>query len=62
MTRSRRTFAAHEKAAVVKRYLVDNVPVSDLCDAPWATTHANLLMAEAALWQRERQKDRGPRS
>ena len=32
MTRSRRTFSAQEKAAVVKRYLVDKTPVSDLCD------------------------------
>lgn len=32
MTRSRQTFTAQEKAAVVKRYLVDTVPVSDLCD------------------------------
>ena len=32
MTRSRRTFSAQEKAAVVKRYLVDKIPVSDLCD------------------------------
>ena len=32
MTRSRRTFTAQEKAAVVKRYLVDKIPVSDLCD------------------------------
>ena len=32
MTRSRRTFTSQEKAAVVKRYLVDRIPVSDLCD------------------------------
>ncbi len=32
MTRSRRTFTPQEKAAVVKRYLVDKTPVSDLCD------------------------------
>ena len=32
MTRSRRTFTAQEKAAVVKRYLVDKTPVSDLCE------------------------------
>ena len=32
MTRSRRTFTAEEKAAVVKRYLIDKTPVSDLCD------------------------------
>jgi transposase-like protein len=32
MTRSRRTFTAQEKLAVVRRHLVDRVPVSDLCD------------------------------
>ena len=32
MTRSRRSFTAQENAAVVRRYLVDKVPVSDLCD------------------------------
>ena len=32
MTRSRRWFTPQEKAAVVRRYLVDKTPVSDLCD------------------------------
>lgn len=32
MTRTRRTFTAEEKANVVKRHLMDKVPVSDLCD------------------------------
>ena len=32
MTRSRRTFTAQEKAAIVLRHLVDKTPVSDLCD------------------------------
>ena len=32
MTRSRRTFTAQEKAAIVMRHLVDKTPVSDLCD------------------------------
>ena len=32
MTRSRRHFGDEEKAAVVRRHLVDKVPVSDLCD------------------------------
>lgn len=31
MTRSRRTFTAQEKAAVVKCYLIDEGHVSDLC-------------------------------
>lgn len=32
MTRSRRKFSASEKVAIVRRHLVDRVPVSDLCD------------------------------
>jgi transposase-like protein len=32
MTRSRRTFTAQEKAAIVMRHLVDKTAVSDLCD------------------------------
>lgn len=32
MTRSRRTFTAQEKLTAVRRYLIDKVPVSDLCD------------------------------
>jgi transposase len=32
MTKPRRPFADHEKVAILKRHLVDKVPVSDLCD------------------------------
>ncbi len=32
MTRSRRRFEDSEKAAVVRRHLIDKVPVSDLCE------------------------------
>lgn len=32
MTRSRRTFTAQEKLAVVRRHLVGKEPISDLCD------------------------------
>jgi transposase-like protein len=32
MTKSRRHFSAQEKAAIVKRHLVDRAAVSDLCD------------------------------
>ena len=32
MTRSRRHFENEEKAAVVRRHLVDKVSISDLCD------------------------------
>jgi transposase-like protein len=32
MTTQRRRFGTDQKATVLKRYLVDRVPVSDLCD------------------------------
>ena len=32
MNKSRRHFADHEKVAILKRHLIDKVPVSDLCD------------------------------
>lgn len=32
MTRTRRKFSAHEKVAILRRHLLEKVPVSDLCD------------------------------
>ena len=32
MTTQRRRFGTDQKAAILKRYLVDKVPISDLCD------------------------------
>ncbi len=32
MRTSRRNYAAEEKVAILKRHLVEKVPVSDLCD------------------------------
>ena len=32
MTRPRRHFAGTEKVAILKRHLLDKVPISDLCD------------------------------
>jgi len=32
MTGERRTFSASEKVAILRRHLLDKVPVSDLCD------------------------------
>ena len=32
MNTQRRHFADHEKVAILKRHLIDRVPVSDLCD------------------------------
>ncbi len=47
MARSRSMFTAQEKAAVVKRYLVDKTPVSDLCD------EFGLQPTQVYQWQRE---------
>ncbi len=32
MTHSRRRFTSEEKASIVRRHLIDKVPISDLCD------------------------------
>jgi transposase len=32
MSKSRRHFAGSEKVAILRRHLIDKVPVSDLCD------------------------------
>jgi transposase-like protein len=32
MSKPRRHFADHEKVAILRRHLLDKVPVSDLCD------------------------------
>ena len=32
MNKQRRHFADHEKVAILKRHLLDKIPVSDLCD------------------------------
>jgi transposase len=32
MSKQRRTFERDRKATILKRYLVDKVPISDLCD------------------------------
>ena len=39
MNKQRRHFADHEKVAILKRHLIDKVPVSDLCDE--LDLHAN---------------------
>ena len=47
MTQQRRHFTAEEKAAVVRRHLVDRVPVSDLCD------EYGLQPTQIYSWQRQ---------
>ena len=45
--RERRHFSAAQKVAIVKRHLVDGVPVSDVCDAE------RILPTQFYLWQRQ---------
>jgi transposase-like protein len=47
MTRSRRTFTSSEKAAIVRRHLIDKVPVSDLCD------ELGLQPTQIYAWQKQ---------
>ena len=47
MIRSRRQFTADEKATVVRRHLVDKVPVSDLCD------ELGLQPTQIYAWQKQ---------
>ena len=47
MTRQRRRFTSAEKAAIVRRHLVDKVPVSDLCD------ELGLQPTQIYTWQKQ---------
>ena len=47
MSRTRRNFTGSEKVAILKRHLVENVPVSDLCEE--YKLNPNLFYR----WQRE---------
>ena len=46
-SRQRRRFTGAEKVGIVKRHLVDKVPVSDLCD------EAGLTPAQFYQWQKQ---------
>lgn len=45
--RERRHFTAQQKVAIVKRHLVDKIPVSDLCD------EHQILPAQFYQWQKQ---------
>lgn len=45
--RDRRHFSGAQKVAIVKRHLIDGVPVSDLCDAE------RILPTQFYQWQRQ---------
>lgn len=46
-TKQRRHFTAEQKLAIVKRHLVDKVPVSDLCD------EYQILATQFYQWQKQ---------
>ena len=46
-SRERRHFTPQQKVAIVKRHLVDGVPISDLCD------RHHLQPAQFYLWQKQ---------
>ncbi len=62
--RERRHFSAEQKVAIVKRHLVDAVPVSDLCDelglqpAQFYGWQKQLFEGGAAAFERKRQAAR----
>jgi transposase-like protein len=45
--RQRRNFSADQNVAILKRYLVDGVPVSDLCD------QHDILPTQFCQWQKQ---------
>jgi transposase-like protein len=64
--RERRTFTAAQKAALVKRHLVDKVPVSDLCEEAAITPtqfyqwQKQLFEGAAAAFEKKPGKPAGP--
>ncbi len=46
-SRERRHFSPQQKVAIVKRHLVDGVPISDLCD------EYHIQPAQFYLWQKQ---------
>ena len=46
-SRERRHFTPQQKVAIVKRHLVDGVPISDLCDAH------DILPTQFYQWQKQ---------
>ena len=49
MRKPRKHYAPAEKVAILRRHLIDRVPVSDLCDEYQPATHHLLRLAEAVL-------------
>jgi transposase len=62
--KSRRRFTPDQKAAIVRRHLVDKVPISDLCDEykiqpSVIRTWQKAVLEDAAACVRQRQRAEG---
>ncbi len=57
MTQKRKRLSGPEKVAIVKRYLIDRVAISDLCDEyglqPESAKNAQIARLEADVAQKE---------
>ena len=49
MRKERKHYTAEEKVAILRRHLLDQVPVSDLCEEHGTATHRLLSLAEGVL-------------
>ena len=49
MKRERKHYTSEEKVAILRRHLLDKVPVSDLCEENGLPTHRLLSLAEEVL-------------
>ena len=52
MRKERKHYTAEEKVAILRRHLLDKVPVSDLCVGTGAAAHRFLPLAERVLRER----------
>ena len=64
MRKPRKNYTPPEKVAILRRHLIDRVPVSDLCDEYQLSAHPLLRLAEDVLRERRRRlraQERGAR-
>ena len=62
MSRPRKCYTPEENMAILKRCLVEKVPVSDLCDELGLNVNSLLRLAEAALRERRGRLPEGTQS
>ena len=51
MSENRKHFAATEKMAILRRHLLEQVPVSELCNEPCATRTRDNLLKRQGLYR-----------